>query len=925
MSDIESINSDYLPGTAPQTGHRAESPSPASPTLSDDVPLASPVAEKEPSGPSCLYCSVDSAACVAQCDHCQRYFCNTKPNPSGSSHLITHLVMSRHNLVRLHPELELGDTVLECYNCGNKNIFLLGFVSARDSAVVVVLCRWPCAQTSTAEWDTLKWSALVDGRALVPWLVTPGVMPHKVPPGQIQRLEQRWRTDTEAKIEDVIEPDSSDPDPDPVLLVYDDAFQYEKCFAPLIKMEADYDRQLKESLTLQLITVRWSKSIDNRHLALFYLSEIKMNLLRVAVGEEMVLRCQRAGHEDWEGRGYIVRYPNTSTEEYTLELKPSKVHPPTDCQAGFTAEFVWKSVTFDRMLENLRLFASDDSVISPYIYHLILGHEVDLPGFGLDLPQDLSIKGFNKLNRSQNKAVHNVLQRPLSLIQGPPGTGKTVTSATIVYHLVKQTKQKVLVCAPSNVAVDHLASKLDLLGLKVVRVTARSREDVETLVEHLLLHSKIRKEASGDLKKLFSLRDEIGELSGDDMRRFLKLIRRQESNYLKNADVVCTTCLGAGDRRLNRMEFSAVLIDELTQASEPECLLPMTKGAKQVVLVGDHQQLGPVCMDKKAGQAGLRQSLFERLILIGHVPIRLEVQYRMHPCLSEFPSNMFYEGSLQNGVTSRDRQLKNTHFPWPVKSTPMMFWASFGKEEISLSGTSYLNRVETMACEKLVTKLFLDGVRPEQIGIITPYEGQRAYVVQYLTFNGSLADRREEYSRVEVESVDAFQGREKDYIILSCVRANDSQGIGFLSDPRRMNVALTRAKFGLIVLGNPVLLLKNPLWNNLLIHFRQNGCLVEGPLDSLRLSAVPLKDIKGKKGGNFKAAGFNPDSVGTKPFGTDYLILNEFDSSFAGDSNYFGWPGENSVKKKEDTPNVGKLTSNESSRIQAAFNMNLWY
>ena len=230
-------------------------------------------------------------------------------------------------------------------------------------------------------------------------------------------------------------------------------------------------------------------------------------------------------------------------------------------------------------------------------------------------------------------------------------------------------------------------------------------------------------------------------------------------------------------------------------------------------------------MNKKAARAGLTQSLFERLVVLGNRPIRLQVQYRMHPCLSEFPSNMFYEGTLQNGVTAPERLRKNVDFPWPVPDTPMFFYQNLGQEEISSSGTSFLNRLlfimilrigacgltsvsrtEASNVEKIVTKFFKSGVVPGQIGVITPYEGQRSYIVNYMQFNGSL--KKDLYKEIEVASVDAFQGREKDYIILSCVRSNEHQGIGFLNDPRRLNVALTRAKYGVVILGNPKVLSK---------------------------------------------------------------------------------------------------------------------
>lgn len=139
---------------------------------------------------------------------------------------------------------------------------------------------------------------------------------------------------------------------------------------------------------------------------------------------------------------------------------------------------------------------------------------------------------------------------------------------------------------------------------------------------------------------------------------------------LAGADVICTTCVSAGDPRLSRIKFRSVLIDESTQSTEPEVMVPVVTGARQLILVGDHCQLGPVVMCKKAARAGLSQSLFERLVVLGIRPIRLQVQYRMHPALSAFPSNVFYEGSLQNGVTERNSPSlpfpsPDLHLNWP--------------------------------------------------------------------------------------------------------------------------------------------------------------------------------------------------------------------------------------------------------------------
>ena len=227
--------------------------------------------------------------------------------------------------------------------------------------------------------------------------------------------------------------------------------------------------------------------------------------------------------------------------------------------------------------------------------------------------------------------------------------------------------------------------------------------------------------------------------------------------------------------------------------------------------------------------------LIIRLVVLGIRPFRLEVQYRMHPTLSKFPSNFFYEGALQNGVNADDRKLP-VDFPWPQMDKPMMFHVASGQEEIAGSGTSFLNRTEAANVEKIVTKFLKTGIKPTQIGVVTPYEGQRSFLVQYMNYQGSLNAKM--YQDIEIASVDAFQGREKDIIIISCVRSNEHQGIGFLADPRRLNVALTRAKFAVIVVGNPKVLSRHPLWNHLLHHYKENHCLVEGPLTNLKESLM---------------------------------------------------------------------------------------
>eukprot|EP00978_Attheya_sp_CCMP212_P015350 scaffold39593_cov61-Attheya_sp.AAC.1 len=636
----------------------------------------------------------------------------------------------------------------------------------------------------------------------------------------------------------------------PTLLQYDDGYHYQNVLAPLVKMEADYDRQMKESITEDSISVRWEKSLSGKNVAAFsFAGRHSAEQSRIMVGDELRLKLGEGAKflhgRSWEGVGYVKSIIDSEVELEMRDVGGKGSHIPDQITDDYIVEYIWKATSFDRMQNALKTFAIDDTSVTGYIYHKLLGHPVEEQRIATArLPAtdgDYAVPGLPTLNESQLEAVASVLQRPMSLIQGPPGTGKTVTSATLVYHLTKQGMGQVLVTAPSNVAVDQLTEKIAATGLRVVRLASKTREATNSSVDHLCLHVMTPLAAGDEFSKLQRLKDEIGDLSERDQKKYRSLRTRTEREILQAADVICCTCVGAGDPRLKNFRFRQVLIDEATQAVEAEALIPLTLGAKQIVFVGDHCQLGPVVMCKTAAKAGLTRSLFERLVLIGIRPIRLQVQYRMHPALSEFPSNMFYEGSLQNGVSEADRQLLDMpgfkgkeDFPWPVPNKPMFFYSISGIEEISASGTSYLNRTEASYCEKIVTHLLKMGVTPSQIGVITPYDGQKKYLSEYMRRSGSLASAL--YEAIEVASVDAFQGREKDFIIVSCVRSSESQGIGFLSDPRRLCVSLTRARFGMILLGNPRVLSKNPLWAALLLHFKEFDTLVEGPLNDLKQS-----------------------------------------------------------------------------------------
>jgi len=795
----------------------------------------------------CAYCSITNQSHLIKCKECNRWFCNGKLDSFSPSHIVFHLTKSKHKEVFLNNKSNIGEMDLECYNCNGKNIFLLGFLQSNEGNSGMFVCREPCLTTckfDDSKFNKQKWISLINDKQLLDWIVPP-------PNNDIEiRMNQRINIRSMSKMEDKWEKEkllASQEKPKyignylkSVKLCYNDGQDYLDIFEPLISAEEEYDRKLKETQKKTNINTKFYQS-GKKIIAKFPYPR-EDNEIKLVPGDELKITDPKSGRNY---RGFVIDIEIEDIIHLELDMhkssnKNSLSNDIESLQDGnFTIEFVWKGTSFKRMLDGLYIFVNEESSVSNYIYSKILGHTVDEKKFSYNIPKDLSVKGLPQLNYFQTLGIKKALITPLFLIQGPPGTGKTVTSAAIVYHLVNLKVGKVLVCAPSNIAADQLSEKIEKIGLNVIRVCAKSRESISSRVEHLSLHNQLKKLSNKkEYKRLFAFmkkKEEEGNvLTNKEHEIYKKLKTKAEDEIIQGATVVVTTCISSFDKRLDNFRFPIVLIDEATQACESECILPLLRGAKHAILVGDHCQLGPVVLCKNAAKAGLKISLFERLVKLKIKPHMLQVQYRMHPKLSEFPSNTFYDGNLQNGVSADERFHFNVNFPWPNNNKPTFFYHIVGTEEFSASGTSYINRQEADMIGLIVKTFMKCTVKAEQIGIITPYEGQRCYIVSHISKNIGITE-------IEVASVDSFQGREKDYIILSCVRSNDHNGIGFLDDPRRLNVALTRARYGLVIVGNAMALAKHQLWSNLLYHYKEMGLLVEGQLGSFKELIITLQ------------------------------------------------------------------------------------
>jgi superfamily I DNA and/or RNA helicase len=393
-----------------------------------------------------------------------------------------------------------------------------------------------------------------------------------------------------------------------------------------------------------------------------------------------------------------------------------------------------------------------------------------------------------------------------------------------------------LATAESNVAVDNLLEGLLDMGVKALRIgrPVKVREalrdaTLDALVEQHPMQEELAflQDEQRQLRKaLPSLRGKEKGLMHKDISINQREIRRIEANMmasiLDEAEVICATTIGCGHRLLESRKFPIVLMDEATQASEPSALVPIVKGCRQLILVGDHQQLPPTVISRRAEQGGLNRSLFERLIACGLTSTMLTTQYRMHPVMREYPSARFYENRLEDGCASTDRPAP-AGFLWPDWDRPMAFIPIEGSEVQDEEGKSRSNLDEAAKVIGIVDELLAMGdIQASEIGIVTPYNGQVRLLSSLFEQAGGL-EPGQRYGGLEIKSVDGYQGREKDVIVFSTVRANDAGEVGFLSDHRRLNVAITRAKRGLIVLGHPTTLRHDPTWRAYLDWADESG------------------------------------------------------------------------------------------------------
>jgi superfamily I DNA and/or RNA helicase len=435
---------------------------------------------------------------------------------------------------------------------------------------------------------------------------------------------------------------------------------------------------------------------------------------------------------------------------------------------------------------------------------------------------------FPWLNSAQEKAVGKVsCARDVAVIHGPPGTGKTTTLVEAIYETLHRESQ-VLVCAQSNTAVDCISEKLVDRGVSTLRIGNPMRVNDKMLS----FTYERRFECHSDYPEIWSIRKAIREMgvtihkssksSRTKLHRKIRQLRKRvmELELKVNTEifaatrVIASTLVGSNHRILNGRRFTTLFIDEAAQALEAACWIAIRK-ADRVILAGDHCQLPPTIKCFEAAQQGLNRTLMEKVIKRNHQVVAiLKVQYRMHETIMRFPSEWFYHGELEAAPEVRHRRLLDHDAPITWIDTSAM---DFHEE---LSGDfGRINKQEAnLLLEQLeayIRKIGKHRILYEQIdfGLISPYKAQVQYLRSLIKQNSEFTPLR---NLITVNTVDGFQGQERDVIFISLVRANETGDIGFLNDLRRMNVAITRARMKLVILGDVETLTKHAFYKKLI-------------------------------------------------------------------------------------------------------------
>ncbi len=629
---------------------------------------------------------------------------------------------------------------------------------------------------------------------------------------------------------------------------------YFKKLLDLLKIERNEDREQYKRLTE-------SSSVSDRRANGLTWFPVAIRGSEMSRGDYLTIELERTTHQDvfhqFRTGMPAVFFTNHDPQKDRIEgtiahqngnklkitIKDDEL-PEWSRDGKLGVDLLFDDNSYDEMNDALKM--ASELVEKNTLIQVLIGEKS--PTF---MPWSVSPPTTSKLNESQSKAVDKILSaNELAIVHGPPGTGKTTTLIQAIKALIKQENQKILVVAPSNTAVDLLSEKLSEEGLNVLRVgnPVRVSERLQRLTleakmaehDYLKETKRLKKQAmefknmAHKYKKSFgkSERDQRKALF-DEAHKIMKEVANTEQyiidDIVSKTQVVTATLVGANHYTIRNLEYNTVVIDEAGQALEPACWIPILK-AKKVILAGDHCQLSPTIKSNEAAKDGLSETLLEKCIKLHPEAVTLlEEQYRMNENIMGYSSQVFYENKLK----AHESVAKSLLFE---NDSPLLFidTAGCGYEE-KLEGTSSTNPDEAAFVFKHINLFIselgrrnnvvkvqnLDDVTSfPSIAIISPYKQQINLLKTQFEHSPDLQKYKE---NISVNTIDSFQGQERDIVYISLTRSNDKGEIGFLSDIRRMNVAMTRARKKLVVIGDSATLGKHPFYADFIEYAEKSG------------------------------------------------------------------------------------------------------
>ena len=612
---------------------------------------------------------------------------------------------------------------------------------------------------------------------------------------------------------------------------------YFKRLLDLLKTERDEDRQLYIKLTQ-------TTSVNQRRSNGLTWYPIAIRDQEMSRGDYLTVEVERTTHQDvihqlrFGMPAVLFSNHDAATDKVEgtitfvngnrlkITLRTDEL-PDWASDGKLGIDLLFDENSYDEMQNACKLAASlAEKPAEGRLIQILTGNKA--PSFENSVPVTVP-----SLNSSQQAAVNKILHaNDLAIVHGPPGTGKTTTLVQAIKAMIKKDNQQILVVAPSNTAVDLLSEKLSDEGLNVLRVgnPARVSERLLSLTldykmaehSHMKEIKRLKKQASAFMDMAHKYKRHFGKAERDqrkalfaEARNIMKEVDNSEQYIIKDlvakAQVITATLVGANHYTVRNLKFNTVVIDEAGQALEPACWIPILK-AQKVVLAGDHCQLPPTVKSAEAAQNGLATTLLEKCVALHpESVVLLEEQYRMHEMIMGYSSSTFYDDRLKAHASVARHLLFNNDNPLVFVDT-----AGCGFDE-KTEQTSTYNPEEAAFLFRHLTQLVssLDShYKPENfpsIAIISPYKQQIDTLKQQFLSSPALQPYEH---KIAINTIDSFQGQERDIVYISMTRSNPDNRIGFLSDIRRMNVAMTRARKKLVVIGDSATLSQFDFYNN---------------------------------------------------------------------------------------------------------------